>query len=129
MKVSSISLRLRADLWRILQDVVQERKEQFYANAEAALQVIVFALVAQGKSGDGVAVHDFEKRSRAGVAEGDQQFAKERLLGSGFPATEGELPKECHAPFNGFKRIFCSPSGLVHAGTHTVAQYPLRLRE
>jgi len=46
MKVSSISLRLRADLWRILQDVVQERKEQFQANAEAALQVIVFELAA-----------------------------------------------------------------------------------
>jgi len=46
MKVSSISLRLRADLWRILQDVVQERKEQFHANAEASLQIIVFALVA-----------------------------------------------------------------------------------
>jgi hypothetical protein len=63
MKVSSISLRLRADLWRILQDVVQERKEQFQANAEAALQVIVFALAAQGMSDDGVAVPDFEKRS------------------------------------------------------------------
>jgi len=63
MKVSSISLRLRADLWRILQDVVQERKEQFHANAEASLQIIVFALAADGKSDDGVAVPDFEKHA------------------------------------------------------------------
>ncbi len=84
MKVSNISLRLRADLWRILQDVVQERKEQFHANAEASLQIIVFALVADGKNGDGLAVLDFEKPYIAGVAEGDQQFAEERSLGSCF---------------------------------------------
>jgi len=70
---------LRADLWRILQDVVQERKEQFHANAEASLQIIVFALVADGKNGDSLAVLYFEKRYIAGVAEGDQQFMVELL--------------------------------------------------
>lgn len=73
---------------------------------DAELQIIVFTLEADGKNGGGVAVLDFEKRDIAGVAEGDQQFAEEWVLGSGFPAAEGELPKECHAPFNGFKRIF-----------------------
>ena len=75
---------------------------------QASLQVIVFALVADGKNGDGVAVLDLEKRYITRVAEGDQQFAEEWRMGSGFPAAEGELPKECHASFNGFERILCS---------------------
>jgi len=68
---------------------------------QASLQVIVFALVVDGKNGDGVAVLDLEKRYITRVAEGDQQFAEEWRMGIGFPAAEGELPKKCHAPFNG----------------------------
>jgi len=56
------------------------------SGSDASLQIIVFAHVAQGKNGDGLAVPDFEKCCIAGVAEGDQQFAEERRLGSGFPA-------------------------------------------
>jgi len=74
-----------------------------------SLQVIVFAPVAQDKDGDGLAVLDVEKRNIDEVAEGDKQFAEERGLRCGFPATEGELPKECHAPFNGFERLRISP--------------------
>lgn len=65
---------LKKETVRILRDAVQERKEQFQANAEASLQIIVFALVKDGKSDDGVAFLDFEKRNIAGVAEEDQQF-------------------------------------------------------
>ena len=51
-----------------------------------ALVVVVFALMAHGEDCDGMLIFDFEQGDVAGIAEGNDRLAQERVVRFDLPA-------------------------------------------